>query len=358
MLHAREFTVGIRETRFIRHANQRPGGVKQVDQHKGEDHAGQAQVQGARQIDLTNHRSHARRRRDDPGVMHVAQHPAQQGGHNDRDQYRGVNVARRQNRDDKEAQHAQQYAVGSQMTNADQRFRIGDNHPGVFQAHHADKQADTAGDTYTQAKRNIGDHPVTYAEDGQQQQAHGAPEDGAHAHLPRQPHRLHHHKGEKGVQAHRRRQGDRQVREQTHQDTAESGNQTGGHKHGAGIHARYAKNLWVNKNDIHHRQERGETGDGFGAHRGAVLAQLKYALQQTLARRLAGLLLTHYRFPNVRRENSRLSYTKLRHQARLYGNFFHLFCLYGNDCVAALSITKTLNLLIWKGYDSTRSSIF
>ncbi|UMY59198.1 hypothetical protein MJ699_30365 [Klebsiella pneumoniae] len=83
--------------------------------------------------------------------------------------------------------------------------------------------------------------------------------------------------------------------------------------------------MWVNKNDIHHRQERGETGDGFGAHRGAVLAQLKYALQQTLARRLAGLLLTHYRFPNVRRENSRLSYTKLRHQARLYGNFFIYF---------------------------------
>ncbi|AWB64845.1 TPA: hypothetical protein MEH91_000476 [Klebsiella quasipneumoniae subsp. similipneumoniae] len=68
--------------------------------------------------------------------------------------------------------------------------------------------------------------------------------------------------------------------------------------------------------------------------------------------------MTHYRFPNVRRENSTLSYTKLQRQARLYGNFFHLFCLYGNDCVAALNMTKTLNLLIWNGYDSTRSSIF
>ncbi|AWX90057.1 hypothetical protein FML64_21875 [Klebsiella quasipneumoniae] len=68
--------------------------------------------------------------------------------------------------------------------------------------------------------------------------------------------------------------------------------------------------------------------------------------------------MTHYRFPNVRRENSTLSYTKLQHQARLYGNFFHLFCLYGNDCVAVLDMTKTLNLLIWNSYDSTRSSIF
>lgn len=186
------------------------------------------------------------------------------------------------------------------MTNADQRFRVSDDNPGIFQTHHADKQADTAGDTDAQAHRNIGDHPVAYTENRQQQQTDGAPENRAHAYLPRQAHRLHHHEGEEGVQTHRRRKSHRQVREQTHQDTAERSNQTGGHKHGAGIHARYAKNLWVNKNDIHHRQERGETGDRFRAHCGAVLAQFKYALQQTLARRLAGLLLTHYRFPNVK----------------------------------------------------------
>ena len=77
LLHAREFTLCISQTRFIGDANQRPGGVKQVDQHKREDHAGQAQVQGASQIDMTNHRRHARRRGDDAGVVHIAQHPAQ-----------------------------------------------------------------------------------------------------------------------------------------------------------------------------------------------------------------------------------------------------------------------------------------
>ncbi len=184
------------------------------------------------------------------------------------------------------------------MTNADQRFRIGDNHPGVFQAHHADKQADTAGNTYTQAKRNIGDHPVTYAEDGQQQQTHGAPEDGAHAHLPRQPHRLHHHKGEKGVQAiagarATGRFANRPIRilpkaaiRQVVTNTALVSMPATPRICGLTktIYTTIVRNV-------------GETGDGFGAHRGAVLAQLKYALQQTLARRLAGLLLTHYRFP-------------------------------------------------------------
>ena len=60
------------------------------------------------------------------------------------------------------------------MTNADQRFRVSDDNPGIFQTHHADKQADTAGDTDAQAHRNIGDHPVAYTENRQQQQTDGA----------------------------------------------------------------------------------------------------------------------------------------------------------------------------------------
>jgi hypothetical protein len=56
--------------------------------------------------------------------------------------------------------------------------------------------------------------------------------------------------------------------------------------------------IWVNKNDIDHRQEGGETGDHFGACRCAVLAQFKHALKQTLTRCLGSVLLTHHQFPN------------------------------------------------------------
>ena len=211
-----------------------------------------------------------------------------------------MNITRCQDSDNKESEHAQQHAVGSQVADADQRVLVRHDNAGVLQAHHADKQPDTAGDTHAQAHRDIGNHPVAYAEEGQQQQADGAPENRAHTHLPRQAHRLNYHEGKEGIQTHRWRQRHRQIREQTHQNAAEGRDQTGGHKDSAGIHTRHAKNLWVHEDDVDHRQERGETGDRFSAHRGAVLAQFKYALQQTLARRLAGWLLTHYRFPNVK----------------------------------------------------------
>ena len=162
---------------------------------------------------MTNHRSHARRHGNDARVVNVTQHPAQQRGNHDRNQHRGVNIAGSQNRDNEEAKDTQQHAVGRQVADAHQGFRIGDDHAGVFQAHHTDKQADTAGDADAQANRNIGNHPVAYAENRQQQQANRAPENSAHPHLPWQAHCLYHNKRKKGVQAHCRRQRHREVSE-------------------------------------------------------------------------------------------------------------------------------------------------
>ncbi len=312
LLHARELTFRISQARFIGHADQGTGGVEQVYQHEGEDNARQTKVKRPGQIDMAHDGSNARRRGDNTAVMHIAQHPAQQGGHDDRDQHRRVNIARSQNGDNKEAQHAQQHAVWSQVTNGNQRVLVCDNHASIFQAHHADEQTDTAGDTDAQAHGDIGNHPVADAENGQQQQADSAPENGAHPYLPRQAHRLHNHEREEGVQTHRWRQRHRQVSKYAHQDTAERRNQTGGHEHRAGVHSGHAKNLRVYKHDVDHRQEGGETGDHFGACRRAVLAQFKHALQYPLAGSRGGVLLTHYQFPQTRKENSSLSYTKMR----------------------------------------------
>ncbi|MNP17714.1 hypothetical protein D3C76_1101530 [compost metagenome] len=165
---------------------------------------------------MANHGGHTRWCRDNAVVMHVAQHPAQQGGHNNRHQNCSVNITRGQNRNDKEAQHAQQYAVRGQVADAHQGILVRDDDTGVFQTHHADEQTDTAGDTHAQAHRDIGNHPVTHAENGQQQQADSAPEDSAHSHLPRQAHRLHNHEGEEGVQTHCRCQSNRKVCEHAH----------------------------------------------------------------------------------------------------------------------------------------------
>ena len=233
-----------------------------------------------------------------------------------------MNIAGSQDGDDKEAQHAQQHVMRGQVTDAHQRIRVRHDHAGVFQPHHPDKQTDTAGDAHAQAHGNVRNHPVTHAENGQQQQANRAPEDGAHTHLPRQPHRLNHHEGKERIQTHRRGQRDRQVSEHTHQNAAEGRDQTGSHEDGAGIHASNAQNLRVNKNDIDHRQEGGETGDHFGACRRAVLAQFKHALKQTLTRCLGSVLLTHHQFPNKEGKFVAILYQNATIVA-VTGYFFH-----------------------------------
>ena len=247
---------------------------------------------------MTNNGRDARWCGDNAVIVNVTQHPAQQGGHYDGYQHRRMNIAGSEDRDDKEAQHAQQHVMGGQVTNADQRLRVSDDNTGIFQPHHTDEQTDTAGDTHAQADRNVSNHPVTHAENSQQQQTNRAPEDSAHADLPRQPHRLNYYERKECVKPHRRSQRNRQVSEYAHQNAAKCSDQAGGHEDGAGIHASNAQNLWVNKNDIDHRQEGGKTGDHFGACRCAVLAQFKHALKQTLTRCLGCVLLTHHQFPN------------------------------------------------------------
>ena len=219
---------------------------------------------------MANHRCNARRSGNNTGVVNITQNPAQQRRNDDGNQYRSMNVTGSENSDNKEAENPQQHAVGGQVADAHQGVFICDNHAGIFQPHHADKQPNTAGDPHAQADGNIGDHPVAYAENSQQQQTNGAPENSPHPHLPRQPHRLDDDKGEEGIQPHCRRQRNRQVSKQPHQNTTEGGDKTGRHKDSAGIHTRYAKNLWVNENNVDHCQKGGETCYRFGTCRRAV----------------------------------------------------------------------------------------
>ena len=74
--------------------------------------------------------------------------------------------------------------MGGQVADGHQGVFVRHDNAGVFQPHHADEQTNTAGDPHAQANRDIGYHPVTYAENGQQQQTYRTPEDSPHTDLP------------------------------------------------------------------------------------------------------------------------------------------------------------------------------
>ena len=155
--------------------------------------------------------------------------------------------------------------MGGQIAHGNQCVRVRNDQTDILQSHHRDKQPDTTGDPHPQTKRDIGNHPVTDAEQGQQQHTERAPEDSAHPDLPGVAHGRNHAESEKGVQAHSRCECNRQICQTAHQNTAECSNQTGGHEDCLCVHPGGAENLRVNKNDIHHGKKGGYTGDNFSS---------------------------------------------------------------------------------------------
>ncbi len=197
-------------------ANQGAGGVEQVDQHKGEDDPGEADVERSHQIQLAEHRLDAGGHGDKTLEGDIAKQPAQRRGDHDGDQHGGVDAAGGEDADQEEAEQTQQAGQGGEVAHGHHGRGAGHHDPGVVQAEQGDQQTDTGGDADPQGERNVADKPITHPQQGEDQQTHGAPEDGTHTHLPGVAHTGHDHEGEEGVEAHGGCQRDGQVGEQTH----------------------------------------------------------------------------------------------------------------------------------------------
>ena len=202
----------IRQLGAVGHADQGAGRVEQVDQHEGEDDPGEADVQRSHQVQLAEDRCNARRHGDEALEGDVAEQPAQGGGHHDGDEHGGVDAAGGEDADEEEAEQPQQAGQGGEVAHGHHGGGARDHDAGIVQAEQGDEQTDAGGDADPKCQGNVGDEPVAYPQQGQDQQAQRTPEDGAHAHLPGVAHASHHHEGEEGVEAHGGSQGDGQVR--------------------------------------------------------------------------------------------------------------------------------------------------
>ena len=193
--------------------------------------------------------------------------------------------------DKEEAEQPQQAGQGGEVAHGHHGGGARHYDAGVVQAEQGDQQTYAGRDADPQGEGDVGNQPVAYPQQGEDQQTQGAPEDGAHADLPGVAHAGHYHEGEEGIQPHGRSQGDGQVREQTHQDAADAGDEAGSDEHCLGVHARRREDLRVDEHYVDHGQEGGDAGDDLGAGRGAVAFQGKQALEQSLPGGRIGCLL-------------------------------------------------------------------
>ena len=159
--------------------------------------------------------------------------------------------------------------------------RLGDDDAGVHQADEGDEQADAARHGGKQRARHRVHDELPHAEHGQDQERGAGEKHAAERRLPRQPHALDHREGEVGVESHARRHRQRIVRDEAHQDAAESRGEAGGRGHRRHRHAGLAQDHRIDHDDVGHGEEGGQPGEHLGAHRRAVGLEREKAVQHT-----------------------------------------------------------------------------
>ena len=99
-------------------------------------------------------------------------------------------------------------------------------------------------------------------------------------------HDVGHHHGEEGVEAHAGGQAEGLVGQEGHAEHGDGGGDAGGQEHAVPqvltACAIVGQDVGVQGDDVGHRHERGESGHDLGAHRGAVLLELKNFLHKKL----------------------------------------------------------------------------
>ena len=141
------------------------------------------------------------------------------------------------------------------------------------------KQTDPGRDCALHAIRDRIDDPFTHGQDTQYNKDNTRQKYSAQADLPRMSHAKHDTKCKVSVQPHTRRNGNWIVRNDTHNNRANGSRQTRGDKYRAMVHAGLGKDAWVHKHYIGKCQERRHTSNDLGAHRRAVLSQLKILIE-------------------------------------------------------------------------------
>ena len=150
-----------------------------------------------------------------------------------------------------------------------------DDELGILQAHEGHEQADAHADSALEGHGDGVEDALTHVGQAQHDEDDALDEDGHQGQLPAVAHRENDGVGKVGVQAHAGGQREGVVGQQSHQGSAHEGCQRGGDQDCVGIHAGSGKDAGVDRKDVGHRHEGGDTGHDFGLDVGVVLFQVK-----------------------------------------------------------------------------------
>jgi len=153
------------------------------------------------------------------------------------------------------------------------------NQTRVLETDESDEQADARGNGMFKRFGYGIDQHLAHAGHGKDQEQYSRDKHHAQCRLPGHAEAEADLKSEEGVKAHARRERNGVTRGQGHDDGGERGGQTGGHHHRVEIHARFGKDVGVNKDDIGHGHEGGNAAHNLGAKVSTQGLELKIIAQ-------------------------------------------------------------------------------
>ena len=146
---------------------------------------------------------------------------------------------------------------------------------GVLQADKGHEQADAHADRALQGHGDGVEDALTHIGQGQHDEDDALHKHGHQGQLPAVAHGQHDRVGEVGVQAHAGGQSKRVVGQQSHQCGADEGCQCGGDQHSLRVHAGSRQDVGVDRKDVGHSHEGGNTCHDLGLCIGVVFPQMK-----------------------------------------------------------------------------------
>ena len=231
-------------------------------------------------VELQKRRRQRGRHRHDALELGEAERQTDQRHQQDADQSGAADIAVVERHDHDEAEQAQDCRPLLEVAKRNQRRRIPDHDLRLFQRDDAEEEPDAGGNGKFEVLRNRVDDVFADPEDRDEKEDHAGAEHAGERLLPRVFVGQHNGEGEEGIQPHARRERDRVVGIERHDQRGHRGRNAGRDEYRALVHARAGEDLRVDEHDIDHGEEGRDAGDELGADIGAVLGQAEIAIEK------------------------------------------------------------------------------
>lgn len=227
------------------------------------------------------------------GNLRQTQRNPQKSQHEDPDEERAFHPPDEQHDEQRQPEKSQCRLRGSQTSGGNKRFRAGNDNSGTLQADERNEKTDPRGDGFFQEQGNRIDDGFADVENGHQQKHNSLTENSGESQLIRIAHFYADGVGEKSVQPHGRRQRDREVGQQPHDQHGKNRRQHGCGEHTSRRHARLAQNQRIDRQNVGHCHKRRHSGQTFRADRSPAFTELEkiYFHSFTSLRRIAIFIL-------------------------------------------------------------------